>query len=147
MILYIPFTSTGGKTDGTPSGRIYSLDGSTWKIIGTLKTERRLHACVVKGKYLYIAGGMKAGGKKLSSTEILDMETRELLSGPPLPWAASSPQAFVYNGTIYMVARNGKWGKLEKDGNVWINFSNNKYNSKMRQVFPSQLVGNKIINK
>ena len=127
------------------SGDIYSLDGTTWTRIGNLEEPRRFHACVVEGKNMYMVGGYGAG-IKLRSTEILDLETRVLQSRPILPWAAVSPQAFIYNGTVYVVAGNGKWAKLEKRRNIWINIPNN-YHPRGRQVFPPQLVGNQIINK
>ena len=128
------------------SGDIYSLVGATWTSIGNLDEPRRLHACVVEGKYMYMLGGFGAGSK-LRTTEILDLETRELQSGPILPWGASSPQAFIYNGTVYVVAGNGKWAKLEKSENIWTNIPNNNHHPKWRQVFPPQLVGKQIIKK
>ena len=135
----------GGIKESSASDEIYSLEGNSWIRRGTLGTKRRLHACTALGKYLYIVGGTSANAK-LATTEILDMETWEVQSGPDLPWQASSCQAVSHNGTVYVVGGHGKVVKLDKSTNTWTNIPHIKVSPKLRQVFPPQLVGNKIVD-
>ena len=117
---------------------------TSWVRKGTLGTKRRLHACTTLGKNLYIVGGNN--GAKLASTEILDMETWAIQSGANLPWEASSCQAITHNETVYVVGGNGKVANLDRSTNTWTSIPKIKVSPKLRQVFPPQFVGNKIIN-
>ena len=117
---------------------------TSWIRRGTLGTKRRLHACTALGKNLYIVGG--TNGAKLASTEILDMESWDIQSGANLPWETSSCQAVTHNETVYVVGGNGKVAKLDRSTNISTNIPKIKVAPQLRQVFPPQLVGNKIIN-
>ena len=117
---------------------------NSWIRRGTLGTKRRLHACAALGKDLYIVGG--SNGAKLASTEILDMETWGVQTGADLPWETSSCQAITHNETLYVVGGVGKVAKLDRSTNIWTNIPKIKIAPQLRQVFPPQLVGNKIIN-
>ena len=113
-----------------------------WTRKASLYLTRYAHACAVEGNFLYIIGGQHQGDF-IRSTEILDLETWTLQSGPEMPLGTYNGQALAYNGSIYSLFRNGKVFRLdENDWTKVISIDSVGF----RPVYPAPVVSSSVLN-
>ena len=73
------------------------------------------------------------------------METWDIQSGPQLPFTATNAQAVSYNGTVYVIANDGKVAELNMQDNSWREVSK-IVGLGLRQVYPAPVIGKHIFN-
>ena len=75
-----------------------------------MPTKRDLAAVVCNGKVLVVAGGVQENGRKLTTVEVMDIETLKWSRASSLPQAVYAASATVCGDCIYLVGGCGQHG-------------------------------------
>jgi len=108
-------TAVGGasNTTGKCVNDLVSFNGSVWvKIFPPMPTERLKHAVTTMQNYLIAVGGrdLRTGGVKLSTVEVMDMNTLEWYIAASLPEPVYTMSATVCGGRLYLLGGYDKYG-------------------------------------
>ena len=103
-------TAVGGEVDGQDTNHLSSFSGGEWVTVFPPMPTKRFFPAVISAKnYLIVAGGYEVGGR-LSTVEVMDMNTLEWYTAASLPDPASCMSATVCGGHLYLLGGYGKYG-------------------------------------
>jgi hypothetical protein len=122
---------TGGWIDGSPSARVFSLQGGRWTELPAMSRGRSDLACVYHKQEVWAIGGWT------TTTEIFNLETNSWRDGPDLPKSMYYGQAVEYEDQLYVIYSNGKVYLYSE--NAWLKVANiQSYFG--RPIFPAPVV-------
>ena len=106
-------TAIGGKMPNHKvSSSLLSLTDNEWtERFLPMPTKRWVTTTVCSGRYLVVAGGWGEGGKRLSTVEMMDTNTRQWFTASSLPHPLSEASATLCGDQVYILAGVHEKGK------------------------------------